>query len=35
MNQSSATAYAKRVQWQDDRVAIERAAGKILDLAAV
>lgn len=28
------TAYAKGVTYQDDRVAIERAAGKLLDLAA-
>jgi hypothetical protein len=28
------TAAAKGVQWQDDRVAIERAAGKLLDLVA-
>ena len=29
-----ATAAAKGVQWQDDRVTIERAAGKLLDLVA-
>jgi hypothetical protein len=28
------TAAAKGVQWQDDRVSIERAAGKLLDLVA-
>lgn len=28
------TAYAKTVQYQDDRVAIERQAGKVLDLVA-
>lgn len=28
------TAYAKTIEYQDDRVAIERAAGKILQLAA-
>ena len=31
---TGATAAAKRVQWQDDRVTIERAAGKLLDLVA-
>lgn len=28
------TAYAKTIQYQDDRVAVERAGGKILDLVA-
>jgi len=28
------TAYAKQIQYQDDRVAVERAGGKILDLVA-
>ena len=28
------TAYAKSIQYQDDRVAVERAGGKILDLVA-
>lgn len=28
------TAYAKTLPWQDDRVAVERAGGKLLDLAA-
>ena len=31
---TGATAAAKSVQWQDDRVTIERAAGKLLDLVA-
>lgn len=30
----AATAYAKSVKWQDDRVAIERSAGDLLKLAA-
>lgn len=29
------TAYAKTIQYQDDRVAVERAGGKVLDLVAV
>ncbi len=28
------TAYAKTIKWQDERVAVERAAGKVLDLVA-
>lgn len=32
---TAATAYARGVKWQDDRVAIEREAGKVLDLVAV
>lgn len=28
------TAYAKGIQWQDERVAVERAGGKLLDLVA-
>lgn len=31
---TGATAYARAVQWQDERIAIEREAGKILDLVA-
>jgi len=31
---TAATAYARSVPWQDDRVLIEREAGKILDLTA-
>lgn len=31
---TATTAYAKNIHWQDDRVAVERAAGKILDLVA-
>lgn len=31
---TGATAYARGIMWQDDRVAIERSAGKMLDLAA-
>lgn len=30
----AATAYARGIKWQDERVAIERQAGKLLDLAA-
>jgi hypothetical protein len=29
------TAYAKSIQWQDERVAMERQGGKLLDLVAV
>ncbi len=32
---SGITAYAKTVDWQDERVALERSAGKVLDLVAV
>lgn len=31
---TGATAAAKGIQWQDERVAVERAAGKLLDLVA-
>lgn len=31
---TAATAYARSVPWQDDRVLIEREAGKVLDLVA-
>jgi len=31
---TGATAYARNIQWQDERVAVEREAGKILDLVA-
>lgn len=31
---TAATAYARNVKWQDDRVAIEKTAGDILDLVA-
>lgn len=31
---TGATAFARNIQWQDERVAVEREAGKILDLAA-
>ncbi len=31
---TGATAYAKSINWQDERVAIERTAGKMLDLVA-
>lgn len=31
---TAATAYARGIEWQDERVAMERAAGDILDLAA-
>jgi hypothetical protein len=32
---TAATAVARGIEWQDDRVALEREAGKILDLVAV
>ncbi|MGC8731613.1 MAG: DUF932 domain-containing protein [Halothiobacillaceae bacterium] len=32
---TGATAYAKGIQWQDERVALERKAGAVLDLAPV
>jgi hypothetical protein len=31
---TAVTAYAKRIKWQDDRVALETKAGELLDLAA-
>jgi hypothetical protein len=31
---TAVTAYARGIQWQDDRVAIEREGGRILALAA-